>query len=255
MKKKLFGIDVFPSGEKEILEHILKYVKTGGNFFHIISLNPEIVMHAVHNEKMKEIVEKSDAQIIDGFGIVAASKMLNLHFPSRISGVDLMERLLSISSEESLRVMLIGGKKNLANRIAHCYIDRTGNSFIKGMEGIQDIKNPKKEEEEKIFSIVADFKPHIIFVAFGSPYQEMWLWKNRDKLKNSVGMGVGGAFDFLGGDIPRAPRIVRQIGLEWFFRLLVQPWRGKRQLRLIAFTRLLLKEYLRSIVSKWIIIS
>lgn len=250
MEKKLLGIKIFPSGEKYILEEILKYTKSGGDFFHITSLNPENIILAQKNTKLREIIEKSAVQIVDGFGIVIASRLLNLRLPPRITGVDLMEKLIYVFSKESLRVMLIGGKNNLANKLANCYIDRIGYPDIIGVEGIQDIKNPKKEEEENIFSIVADFKPHIVFVAFGSPYQEIWLWKNREMLKNIIGMGVGGAFDFLNGNIPRAPLIMRKLGLEWLFRLFQQPWRWKRQLNLIIFTWLLLKEYVRSIVTK-----
>ncbi|MCL5114110.1 MAG: WecB/TagA/CpsF family glycosyltransferase [Patescibacteria group bacterium] len=82
----------------------------------------------------------------------------------------------------------------------------------------------------------------ILFVAFGSPKQELWISENLEKLPVKVAIGVGGAFDFISGRVNRAPVWVRSIGLEWFFRLLIQPWRIKRHLRLIKFTFLVVKE-------------
>ncbi|OGH24452.1 MAG: hypothetical protein A3B47_01645 [Candidatus Levybacteria bacterium RIFCSPLOWO2_01_FULL_39_24] len=84
----------------------------------------------------------------------------------------------------------------------------------------------------------------ILFVAFGAPKQEFWINENLNKIPVKIAIGVGGAFDYLSGKIPRAPGFVRNVGLEWLFRLLVQPWRLKRQLALIEFIWLVIKEKL-----------
>ncbi len=81
-----------------------------------------------------------------------------------------------------------------------------------------------------------------MFVAFGSPEQEKWIYQNRASLQGVTCIGVGGAFDFIGGRVGRAPRLIQKIGLEWLFRLVKQPWRWKRQLRLVEFVWLVLKE-------------
>lgn len=85
----------------------------------------------------------------------------------------------------------------------------------------------------------------ILFVAFGAPKQEYWISKNLDKIPVKIAVGVGGAFDYISGKVPRAPGFVRTIGLEWLFRLVVQPWRLKRQLSLMEFAYLVLKEKLK----------
>jgi N-acetylglucosaminyldiphosphoundecaprenol N-acetyl-beta-D-mannosaminyltransferase len=84
----------------------------------------------------------------------------------------------------------------------------------------------------------------ILFVAFGAPKQEFWINDNLDKIPVKVAIGVGGAFDYISGKVPRAPGFIRGIGLEWLFRLIVQPWRTKRQLSLLQFVALVLKEKL-----------
>jgi N-acetylglucosaminyldiphosphoundecaprenol N-acetyl-beta-D-mannosaminyltransferase len=85
-------------------------------------------------------------------------------------------------------------------------------------------------------------KTDILFVAFGSPKQEIWIAENLNQLPAKVVIGVGGAFDFISGKVRRAPVFIRQLGLEWLFRLIIQPWRIKRQLKLLTFIDLVLKE-------------
>ncbi len=141
--------------------------------------------------------------------------------------------------------MLIGGKGNVAERLADCYRGDKPASFLQGFAGISDIASPNPQQERELLSIVADVKPHIIFFAFGSPYQEKWIHAHRAQLKGIVCAGVGGAFDFLAGDVRRAPRFIRFLGLEWLFRLVRQPWRWQRQLRLISYILYILRARLR----------
>ena len=84
----------------------------------------------------------------------------------------------------------------------------------------------------------------ILFVAFGSPKQEKWIYENLPKLDVTVAIGVGGSFDFISGKVKRAPVFIRNLGLEWLFRLIIQPWRVKRQIALLEFVILVLKEKL-----------
>ncbi len=98
---------------------------------------------------------------------------------------------------------------------------------------------------------MTDFKPHLVFVAFGSPWQELWIERHRNQFQNCVVMGVGGAFDFLGGKVPRAPVIIRRLGFEWLFRLIVQPWRLRRQLRLVRFGWLIFWSFFGKVSDKY----
>ena len=97
-------------------------------------------------------------------------------------------------------------------------------------------------DDRKIFEQVQRYNPDIIFVGFGVPKQEYWIAENLNKISAKVAIGVGGTLDFMAGKVPRAPEMVRNLGLEWVFRLAVQPWRVKRQLSLLKFINLLLKE-------------
>ncbi len=241
-KNKILGITVIPQSKKNILEKIKKYLENPTDFFHIVSLNPENLVIAQNLENFKRVINTAQIRIVDGIGVVMASRILNVKVGERLTGVELMKELITMPSERRLRVLLIGGKPNLAVKLADCYSKRYPKAKFLGIEGIKNIKNPQKKEEKKIFSIVANFKPQIVLVAFGSPDQELWLFRHRDQFKNCLCMGVGGAFDYLGGVVPRAPVFIRRLGLEWLFRLIIQPWRWHRQLRLIRFVWLVGKE-------------
>lgn len=246
LKKNLLGISVEPLSKKDILEKIKKNIQQPAEFFHVVSLNPENIVIAQQNLEFRKTIETAQIKIVDGIGIVIASKILKIEAGERVTGVGLVKDLVMMASQRRLRVLLIGGRRNLALRLAQCYQQTYPKVKFLGDYGIKDIKNPQQSEEKKIFSIVASYKPHIVLVAFGSPDQELWIDRHKDLFKNCLVMGVGGAFDFLSGQIPRAPKFLRKIGLEWLFRLFIQPWRWKRQLKIIKFIWLVIKQRLSS---------
>src|SRR3989344_951154 len=239
----LLGIKINSRSKHHALEQIKKYIRQPEGFYQILSINPENLVIAVSNADFKRVIETSQIQIIDGAWTVLAGKLLGMKL-ERFTGVDLMEELIKIADDLRLRVLLIGGRPKLALRLAQCYSQTYPQAKFKGIQGIRNIKKPRKLEEDKIFSIVTDYKPHIVFVAFGSPEQELWLDRHKSQLLRTVSMGVGGAFDFAGGIIPRAPGFIRSIGMEWLFRLIVERWRWRRQLRIIKFIYLVMRQKL-----------
>ncbi len=242
--KKLLGIALPTYTKKDILDKIKKYTLTRSQFIHITSLNPENMVIAQKDKLFKEIVVKSQIKIIDGIGVVLAAKTLSIEAANRIPGVDLVHDLITLSSVERLRVVLIGGKDKLAEDLADCYNRSYPQAKFVGLMGIENIKNIKRTEEEHLFNIITYTKPHLLLVAFGSPYQEKWIWKNKVKFKGIVCMGVGGSFDYLSGKIARPLPIIQKYGFEWLYRLIIQPWRLKRQLKLFEFAWYVIKEKL-----------
>lgn len=242
-KKKLLGVEVGYDSEKDILEKIKKVIENPKEFYHVVSINPENVIISQKTRTFREVIGKAQIKINDGVGIVVASQILGLGTVPRLTGMDLMDKLLNMASERRIRVVFIGGKGNLAEEMSDCYNHAYAEAKSIGVQGIKDIRNYGEEESKKLISIVTDYKPRLLFVAFGSPDQELWLYKNRPSLKGIVCMGVGGGFDFATKRVKRAPKLLRHIGLEWLFRLFLQPWRVQRQLtRLPYFIWLVVKE-------------
>jgi N-acetylglucosaminyldiphosphoundecaprenol N-acetyl-beta-D-mannosaminyltransferase len=241
-KNNILNIAINPETKSSVLEKILLYMSKPTGFFHIVSLNPENMVISTENEMFRKVVETAQIKIVDGVGVVIAARWLGVQLGSRITGVGLMEDMLKVASDRRLRVLMIGGKENLALKLAECYKDQFPEAKFKGLKGIENINNPKEDEEDTIFSIVTDYKPHLIFVAFGSPDQELWIARHKKEFTNCVVMGVGGAFDYLSGNVVRAPIFIQKIGLEWLFRLINQPWRWKRQLKLFKYIWLIIKQ-------------
>ena len=242
---QILSITIPTHSKRDILEKIKKYLYDPKGFYHIVSLNPENLVVAQEDKTFKEVIETAQIKIIDGAGIVLAAHILGFDVGERLTGVELMEELIRLANNIRLRVLLIGGKPDLALRLAQCYRDKMLQVKFKGIIGIKNIKTPEKEEEETISSIVTEFRPHIVLVAFGSPDQELWLYRHRSLFKDCLCMGVGGAFDYLSGQVTRAPKFIQKIGLEWLYRLIRQPWRWKRQSKLLKFIWLIVKEWLR----------
>jgi len=226
---------------QDILEYILKNRNQKQLAAQIISLNSENLVTMKKNERFEKVVLSSFGQIVDGAGVVVAARLLTHTALTRLTGVDLMDRLLREAAKYSLRCLLIGGKGKLAENVAECYRRRVPKLIVEGTEGFGDLKVPKKPEIGRLKQIVASTRPHLVFVAFGSPAQELWIEERSELFRGSLVIGVGGAFAMLAGVLPRSPSLMRRLGLEWLFRLFCQPWRVKRQLALVEFIIMTIK--------------
>lgn len=185
-----------------------------------------------------------------------------------VAGVDLMEALLSLSEEKAYTTAYLGGSKRVADKLLKCLrlkypklkivfcagniqVDEqgnmqfdtennktTGSKYIK----LNEIRNTRYETrlDQQINAHKLSENIDIMFVAFGHKKQEKWMQKNLPKLNTRVMMGVGGAFDYLSGSVPRAPIWLRKLGLEWLFRVTIQPWRIKRFWKLVYFVKLVI---------------
>lgn len=181
-------------------------------------------------------------------------------FSDRLTGTDLMVALCRLAAQKHWRVFLLGGENNVASQTAIKLKEQCNNEAMKQSnhqtinnqqltisyyEGTNDISKETSKERQQTIAHINNFRPHLLFVAYGAPYQEKWIAHNLTSLKSvKVAVGVGGAFDYLSGQIKRAPSFIRQIGLEWLWRLLHEPWRWRRQLALIKFVGLVLKQKL-----------
>lgn len=226
----------------DILELIKKDILKKGKFAQIISLNPENFMTMTQQSKFAKLVTTSQTLIPDGVGIVWAVKLLTGTVLTRLPGVELMDRLISDANQYRLRCLLIGGSGNLAELTTNCYQRQYPELTIMGIEGVKDINQPTKAEITTIKQIVRNTKPSLVFVAFGSPAQELWIEANKALFKGSLVIGVGGSFAMLSHVLPRAPVIIRKLGFEWLFRLIQEPWRFRRQKQLLNFVALVLRQ-------------
>lgn len=234
-KKFILGVGFNNAPENLILEYIVKSVKNLSEKYYIVTPNPELLVIAHNNIKYKRILNNAKLALPDGIGVILASKLLGKGMKGRITGVDLVNKLCEVVAEKPITVGFLGGGPGIADKTAECLVEK-----YSGLKVILIQSGNPNESTVKLINKNID----ILFVAFGSPKQELWISDNLERLPVKVAIGVGGAFDFISGETRRAPVWIRNIGLEWLFRLIIQPWRWRRQVALAKFVFLVLKEKL-----------
>jgi len=202
----------------------------------IATVNPEFVMAARRDPAFRAVLEQAGLCLPDGVGITMAARYLGRPLRERVAGVDLVKALASRAAREGWRVFLLGAGPGVAERAAEVLARRAPGLVVCGTYA----GSPAPAEEEEIARRVQHARADVLLVAYGAPAQDLWLARNLARTGAAVGIGVGGAFDYLAGVVRRAPRWVRRVGLEWLYRLIRQPWRWRRQLALPQFALLVL---------------
>lgn len=225
----LLGVGFSDASMKEVLEFIVTGLQNQSEKYYIVTPNPELLVIASKDDNYRKVLNSAKLALPDGIGVIVAGKIMGKPLKERIHGVDLVKSLCKEVSKQPITVGFLGAGPNIAELTAEC--------LRKNYPGLK-VGLVSEEWSEELKNKKAD----ILFVAFGSPKQEIWISENLERLPAKVVIGVGGAFDFISGKVRRAPLILRKIGLEWLFRLIIQPWRLKRQLRLVKFPYLVLRE-------------
>lgn len=222
--------------------HLARMALVNSRQFRIITLNPEMVVNATKNFEFQAAINNSHLIVPDGIGIVLASKFLNptkFHNLRRVAGIELAEAILEAANELSKKVAIFGGKKEVLEKVVHNFKDKYPNiNIVETIHGYQP-----KEEFGSLALKIASYKPDLVLVALGTPKQEIWINNNASLFPKSVMIGIGGSLDVWSGKKSRAPYWIRNIYLEWLFRLLTDPKRIPRVLRTLpTFAWMILKE-------------
>lgn len=233
VKTSILGVGLTNAPKDEILEYVDVLVKKTSKTAMIVTPNPEIAVFATEHPDFKVLLNKADLALCDGVGLSLAARILHKPLKERITGVDFMKSLCEKSVEKAYTIGFLGGKPGVAERTAEC--------LRKEYPGLRVHFTGAEWDARRFPKNGVD----ILFVAYGFPKQEEWIAKHQDILPVKVAMGVGGAFDYISGDVMRAPFVVRAIGLEWLFRLIRQPWRWRRQTALLTFLMLVFRERMR----------
>lgn len=254
-KQFLLGVGITTARENEILEYILQGLKKTAEKYYIVTPNPEILVYANKRPEFRRVLNNARLALCDGIGVFWAGKLLGKSIKQRVTGVDLLENLCKAASKQPITVGFLGGGEKIAERAAECLVSKYPRLKVaffgeewgeEGFVSASRLELRSKNQELRAKKHNSLFMIHnsidVLFVAFGFPKQEEWMAKNIGKVPVRIMVGVGGALDYISGNIPRAPMIVRSLGLEWFYRLIRQPWRLKRQLALLEFMYLVLKE-------------
>ena len=187
----------------------------------VITANAAILCQMRGDPEMKEACLRADLVVADGMSVVWASRAAGSALPERVAGVDMMALLLEASSRSGLRVYFLGAKPEVvAELVRRCGRDFPGLVVAGHRDGYFGT-----EDEEAVIAGIRESTPHILFVGMPSPFKDKWCERHREALGVPVIIGVGGSFDVLAGFVQRAPRALQSTGLEWAWRVAMEPRR------------------------------
>lgn len=233
----ILGVPFDTGTMKETADRAISMMKESGQ--HIICTpNPEIVMEAQTDSELMGILRAADMVTPDGVGILWASKYAEEKINERVSGYDLVINIFERMKDTDLTVYMFGGAPGVAAKAAEMMaIKYEGLKIVGVHDGYFNAK-----EENNIIADIKKQKPSLLLVGLGSPKQEKWIYNNLRLTGAKLAIGIGGSFDVMSGNLKRAPELVCKLGIEWLYRLVKQPARFNRMLRLPKFVLKVRKE-------------
>ncbi len=205
---------------------------------YIISLSALTVLLARADAEFARIIRDAAIVSCDGTGVKLAVRLLHGKDIKRVSGVDLIPHICGFCAERGFGVYFLGSRKESVAGAVKRMKTRFPDLKVSGFcDGYFDEKNVKY-----VVSGIKKAAPQVLFIGLGQPVQEKWINSHMSELGVPLLIGVGGSFDVLSGRLKRAPYLFQKAGLEWAYRLFLEPWRMRRILRLFRFVGLILKE-------------
>lgn len=236
----ILGLPVDAITYETWLELIGAWVRDGSPTMarQVCTINPEFTMIARGDPNFQNILKRAALCVPDGVGLLWAAKRRGQPLPERVTGSDGLPIIAERAAKEGWRMYFLGAAPGIAERAAEILREKHPGLQIVGTYA----GSPAPEEEDAIVERINASGADLLFVAYGAPRQDAWIARNLPRLKVRMAMGVGGTFDFITGAIPRAPEWMRRLGIEWLYRLYLQPWRIRRMLRLPRFVLAVLME-------------
>lgn len=235
----VLGIKVDRVSQEQALAEIDRFLDDSG-CRQIVTLNPEYVMLAGRQPELRRIINGCELCVPDGMGIVLASRLLGEPLAGRVTGTGLLPEISRVCAETGASIYLLGGRPGVAEQAA---------AVLKRRFPTLQVAGVSSNDPEAGAATVKDVNASgaaVLAVAYGCPKQDFWIDEYRGELTTvKVAIGVGGAFDFISGQVPRAPQVMRRAGLEWLFRLWLEPSRARRMSALPHFGFKVLRSRLR----------
>lgn len=221
----ILGIRVDDVTHGEALTRCAALIASGTRGY-VVTPNPEFVVLARRDPNFRRILNASDLAIPDGGGLLLAARLFGTPLREQVRGTDLCYALLEMAPSRGWRAFFLGGAPGVAQSAAAAVQRRNPGLAVAGT--FAGRAGPEGDAETTA-AVRASGRCDLLFVAYGARKQERWIDRNLRHVDAGLAIGVGGVLDFMSGRVRRAPRPVRAAGLDWLFRLAIQPSRFKRQ--------------------------
>jgi N-acetylglucosaminyldiphosphoundecaprenol N-acetyl-beta-D-mannosaminyltransferase len=212
----------------------LEALVASGEPHQVVTVNPEFLVVAQEQPQFRRVLQAATLALADGAGLQVGALLQGRRFRSRVAGSELLYRLAPLAAAKGWRLFFLGAAPGVAAQAA-----ATLQASHPGLQVEVNPADPTPEGTAAALVHIQATRPQVLLVAYGAPRQDLWIAEHGTEAGVPVMMGIGGGLDYVAGTIPRAPALWRRLGLEWLYRLWQQPWRWRRQLRLLRFLWLL----------------
>ena len=203
---------------------------------YVVTPNPEIVELCREDEELRDIVNAADLVLPDGIGIIYGAKILGTPLRQRLPGVDFAGHLMERMAREGQTLFLLGAKPGVADRAREALEKRYPGLTIVGTH------DGYFQDDAPVVEMIRRSGAQVVFVCLGAPKQERWMAEHGRDTGAGLLVGLGGCLDVFSGEVKRAPKVFQKLGLEWFYRLLSNPSRAGRMVKLPLFIAHVVKE-------------
>jgi N-acetylglucosaminyldiphosphoundecaprenol N-acetyl-beta-D-mannosaminyltransferase len=226
----ILGVPIDALTESEAVDWVARAIEDGRPRL-VISVNPERIMHAGRDPAFAAVLRRADLALADGAGVLWAARRLGHPLPGRVAGVDFVKALAARGATTGWRFFFLGASPGVAEAAGQVLRDTYPGFVLAGSA----TGSPEPAADDATTEAVRSSQAQVLLLAYGAAAEEAWLARNLERSGAVIGLGVGGAFDFISGRARRAPPWMREHGLEWLHRLGRQPWRWRRMLALPRF--------------------
>lgn len=241
---ELFGLNFWKEGLQKAISALEPIIWNGtGSAKVVVTLNVDNVVKVHKNGELLKQYRRADFVFPDGFPILLAAGLLGGRVRERVTGGDLFQSVCGILAERNGRVFILGGKPGSEKEVEQQLSEKYTGLRVLALSPAFGFTEGS-DEARKAVELINTWRPHVVFACLGMPKQEKWAFKFLSHLRTHLVLCLGAALDFELGVVRRAPRFVQKVGLEWVWRLCLEPRRlWKRYLvEDLAFIRIVLHE-------------
>ena len=228
MRVEVLGVGFDNMTMDEALEKGVRLMSEQGAHY-VVTPNPEIVEVCREDEEAREAVRNADLVIADGIGVIYGAKILGTPLKARLPGIEYAQKLMERMAENGKTLFLFGAKPGIAEEAARRLQEKYPGLQIAGTH------DGYFKEDESVVNAIRESGADVVFVCLGAPKQEKWIRKNGEATGAHLLLGLGGCLDIFSGTVQRAPVIFQKLGMEWFYRLIKNPSRAGRMMKLPLF--------------------
>jgi len=225
MRVNICNVAVDNCSFNEAVDKIIFQVKNTSSPKYVVTPNAHHIVMLQRDSFFREIYRNAFLSVPDGVSLLWAANFLGTPLKERINGTDLFEQLCAVAADKNLKVFLLGGRPGAAENAKYVMQSRYPGLNVVGTYCPPYGFEKKTHELNSISSQISKADPHLLFVGLGAPKQEKWMYEHYEKLNVPVSLGIGVSFELVSNMVRRAPVSMQRLGLEWLFRLVMEPKR------------------------------